>query len=158
MDIKNLPADIFADVIDALVRSIGIYKAVRLRTVNKLFDYAILRAIFDSQVVNFHDPVQQLPIRRMCPPIVARLLFVQTKNNPNRSHVLFAISRAVQALAGPQTDEVQRLERTRAICEAAVDVTVQGKDSWEILRETKIGYGRVADSFFRRGSFVGVLL
>ena len=51
--------------------------------------------------------------------MAARLLFAQIKTNPDRSHVLSAISRAVQAL-GPQTDE-QRLDNTRVVCEAAAE-------------------------------------
>jgi ankyrin repeat protein len=55
----------------------------------------------------------------MYPSMAARLLFAQTKINPDRSHVLSAISRAVQAL-GQQTDE-QRLDNTRVVCEAAAE-------------------------------------
>ncbi|KAF8538048.1 ankyrin repeat-containing domain protein [Trichophaea hybrida] len=119
--VLNLPNELFADVIDNLVSSIGIYKAFRLRTVNKQFNDAILHSIFDQSTdwhIDCNNPLRGR-VSFMSTPLVARLLFAQTKLNPRRRPVLSAICRAAKALSvhGQQTDQ-QRLENTRAVCEA----------------------------------------
>ncbi|KAF8244942.1 ankyrin [Wilcoxina mikolae CBS 423.85] len=150
MDIVNMPAELFADVIDALVSSIGYYKALRLRTVSKLFNHFILHAIFDSQAINFLEPDQIDSLTaQMSPPLVARVIFAQTKLNPDRNHVVSAICRAVQALDshshGQKTDE-QRLENTIAVCEAvAQHLNLARGGAFDFLREGNRNFSEAED-------------
>ncbi|KAF8243592.1 ankyrin [Wilcoxina mikolae CBS 423.85] len=122
---SNLPAELFAEVIDNLVPCIGPYKALRLRTVNKRFNDAILYSIFDNPAINWYrDPgiyTDHYDFRQMTAPLSSRMLFAQIKRNPDRTHILSAICRAAKACAldeyGQQTYE-QQLENTRTLCEA----------------------------------------
>lgn len=54
--LHDSPPEIFDAVIKSLIVTIGIVKALRLRVVNRRFDYAISFEVFVRQVVSIYDP------------------------------------------------------------------------------------------------------
>ncbi|EAW11071.1 Ankyrin repeat protein [Aspergillus clavatus NRRL 1] len=113
MDLIQLPEEIFALIVEHLVLIIGNCKAVRLRSVSRRFDVAILHAVFVRQVIDFLDPDDvQTRSSGLPPPAMGRLVLAKSKSNPHRNHVLCALSKIIDALDGMQIS-VQQESRCR---------------------------------------------
>ncbi|KAK6825957.1 ankyrin repeat-containing domain protein [Apiospora arundinis] len=54
--LQSILNEVFDLIVEPLAISIGIRKAVRLRTVSRAFGADILHAICDRQVVDIYDP------------------------------------------------------------------------------------------------------
>jgi hypothetical protein len=68
LDLQDLPHELFLLIIEEVVRTIGIYNAVLLRSVSHAFNTALLHAICNSQVVEIEDeatPVLQYQLGPM---------------------------------------------------------------------------------------------
>jgi ankyrin repeat protein len=55
-NLKTLPNEIIDLVFEHLIITIGFYRAVRLRPVNRFFDASIIRALYVRSVLDIHDP------------------------------------------------------------------------------------------------------
>ena len=73
-NLQALPAEILDVVIEHLIITIGIQKAVLLRTVSRAFDSAILYAICVSQVVDIDDPATPGIGLRMHPTLRGKII------------------------------------------------------------------------------------
>lgn len=124
MCFENMPPEVVAEIIDTVVLSVGPYKALRLRSVSKVFHDQILRSLFYSKRCAI-DPCNKYhttsdKFQRMSPPLVSRLLVAQIELNRGGEGPLFQLIRmALHTLDDPQTDDPQRLKNLRIICQAA---------------------------------------
>lgn len=77
-DVFSLPNEILDIVFNELVVTVGIQKAVLLRTVNKRFDAAIERSICVAHVVDVFDPATEGMWRRMPKTLLGKVLAIRS--------------------------------------------------------------------------------
>ncbi|KAK7979852.1 hypothetical protein PG989_012309 [Apiospora arundinis] len=75
--LQAIPNEVFDLIVEPLVVAIGIRKAVRLRTVSRAFDAAILHAICDRQVVDIYDLATPELYKFIGPEIRGRIIAVK---------------------------------------------------------------------------------
>ncbi|KAI8961909.1 ankyrin repeat-containing domain protein [Daldinia sp. FL1419] len=117
--VNSLPATVFTLVIEHLVVTIGIYKAIRLRLVNKAFNSEILFAICDKQVVDIDDPAT-LSISLMPPVLKARVFLARYHKGKFNNYVstIASVNKAMDLLTQPTEKDrhVQHQMVAEAIC------------------------------------------
>ncbi|CAJ2500130.1 Uu.00g029830.m01.CDS01 [Anthostomella pinea] len=106
MDLQALPSDVFTLIVDHLVATIGIYKAVRLRLVNRMFDTAVLSAICNSHVVDIDDPATPHLHLQMPPELKARILLSRSRSATKNKvvHVIQIVNQELNLVAEPDDD------------------------------------------------------
>lgn len=141
MHILNFPSEIFTSIIEHLVVSVGIYKAVQLRLVNSTsieeflpkeeersnsagtvgaFDSDILFAIFTRQVVDVFDPATPWLYDKMPPTFKGKLFLSKTSSGKIGLDKPFAVVNSVnQALDDIiKPNKEQQLKHHQMISEA----------------------------------------
>ncbi|KAI0106704.1 hypothetical protein F4814DRAFT_68218 [Daldinia grandis] len=123
MDIINFPTIVFTLVIEYLVLTVGIYKAVRLRLVNTLFNSEILFAICNTQVVDIDDLATLCVSWTMPPSLKARILLHRSRsgkgNQDSYVTTIASVNKAIDLLIQHQTEEGQKKQHqiiAEAIC------------------------------------------
>ncbi|CAG8982056.1 hypothetical protein HYALB_00008783 [Hymenoscyphus albidus] len=121
IDLQAFPKDIFTLIIEQLVIGVGIHTAVRLRTVNKSFDTAIIEAICVSQVVDIYDPATPDLVYFIGSTLrgkifLTKLLSAKATSKPHFS-VIAQVCQTLDDLIG-ETDEVLVKCRHNNISEA----------------------------------------
>ncbi|KAI1383892.1 ankyrin repeat-containing domain protein [Hypoxylon trugodes] len=118
--LEAFPAPVFMSIIEHLVVSIGIYKAVLLRRVNRSFNATILHAICVSQVVDMYDPATP-HVKYDIPPSLRGAILLIRSRSPNATKqelpsVILSVNREIDRLTQPT--EERRDEQHRIISEA----------------------------------------
>ncbi|KAI9668110.1 MAG: hypothetical protein M1821_000930 [Bathelium mastoideum] len=108
-------------VVEHLVASIGIYKAVCLRSVSKAFDSAVVHAICNSQIIDINDPATPDLNRCMSPPLKGRILLSKSRSDEaTGDKVLFVIASVNRALDDlTQPTEGEQVKQHQIIAESA---------------------------------------
>lgn len=120
--LHHCPTEILDIIIEYLVIRIGIIKAVRLRSVCRAFNVAILDAIIVRQVVDSLDPGSPYLWGHMSSDLQAKIAVVKScSSEVTRTDGLFAIARVNQMLdeLTNETDESLLKQRHEAVAEAA---------------------------------------
>ncbi|KAI1775685.1 ankyrin [Hypoxylon cercidicola] len=120
-ELQAFPNEIFTSIINQLVISVGIYKAVRLRSVNRAFNSAILYAICVVQVVDINDPATPDLARRMLPQLKAQIVLKKSVSDESeKDYTLFFIAKLNQVLDHlTRANGERQIEQHRRIAEAA---------------------------------------
>ena len=123
--LQALPADLFILTTEHLVAAIGIRKALRLRTVNKAFDTAILHAICISQVVDVDDPATPGLVSHIHPRLKGMIIAVKSRSswrmNKRYVHVVAMVNQSLDNLIG-ETDARQKQSRHEEVAAAIIPV------------------------------------
>ena len=110
IDLQAFPDDIFNRIIERLVIIIGIQKAVGLRTVNRLFNAAILEAICVSQVVDIYDPATPYLVSYIASTLRSKIFVVKSRfaNATSKSHlfVIANVNRTLDTVIGETQEEL----------------------------------------------------
>lgn len=118
---QALPVEILELIIENLVLTIGIQKAVLLRVVSRDFDSAILHAICVSQVLDIEDPGTPCLKHSMDRRLLAKILLVKSlAAGPAKEAYLSVIEKVNQtlhALIGGGNSDLSRY-RQEAVAEA----------------------------------------
>ncbi|ODM15174.1 hypothetical protein SI65_09413 [Aspergillus cristatus] len=125
MSLQNLPVEIFNHIIESLVASVGIFKAVRLRSVNTRFNSAIWFAICTRQVIDIKDPAIPGLYLYMPTSLKGRILLSKSYSQEaiKEDKALFVIASTNQALDSlTQPNEQRRFEQHRMISEAVAAI------------------------------------
>ncbi|KAI9712381.1 MAG: hypothetical protein M1820_001594 [Bogoriella megaspora] len=121
LNLQEFPHEILISIAEQLVRRIGIYKAVSLRSVNRAFNSAILHAICHSEVLSIDDCATPYLARRMAPTLKGRILLTRLRSKDVRNstllHVLATVNRALDNATKPESQE-QRIKQHQMIAEA----------------------------------------
>ncbi|KAK7978495.1 Ankyrin repeat protein [Apiospora saccharicola] len=113
--LPTLPNEAFDLIIEQLVISIGIKKAVRLRTVSRAFDSAILQAICVTRVVGMNDLDTPYLAKEMSPALRGKIIEVKSRrfittadNEQSCEAVVFRANQALDRLLGEDDQELRR--------------------------------------------------
>lgn len=121
VNLQAFPNDIFNCIIERLVITIGIHKAILLRTVNRSFNAAILEAICVSQIVDIYDPATPNLVRSMGPTLRGKVFVVKSHSAEvtSKSHlsVIANVNLKLDTLTG-ETDEETTKCRHESIAQA----------------------------------------
>ncbi|KAI0853397.1 ankyrin [Daldinia vernicosa] len=132
MEINKFPALVFASVIEYLVLTVGIYKAVRLRLVNRRFNSEILFAICIKQVIDIDDPATPWVSSMIDPSIKARIFLHRSRSGKGKqdSYVttITSVNKAIDLLT--QQTEEGRNEQHQIIAEAICAMHPYGIKIW----------------------------
>lgn len=79
-NLEDLPAPVFTIIIEHLVVIIGIEKSVRLRSVSRSFNAAIMYTLCVSQVVDMNDPATPHLAMRIPPPLKGEILLTKSRS------------------------------------------------------------------------------
>ncbi|CAJ2508181.1 Uu.00g093670.m01.CDS01 [Anthostomella pinea] len=98
--LNAIPPGVLVLVIKHLLPSIGIYKAIRLRLVNReCIQSAIVTAICDTRVVDYDDPATPDLAFHLSPPLLAKILVTQIQSvQRDKNPVLSVIGGLDEAL------------------------------------------------------------
>ncbi|KAK6949512.1 hypothetical protein Daesc_009594 [Daldinia eschscholtzii] len=134
MSLDQLPNTAFELVIEYLVSTIGFYKAVRLRLVNRSFNSEILFVLCNKHVLDIDDPATPAISKRMSPSLKARILLCQSPCEGDKSEFSKAIASVNQAMdrAIQQTEEGRRRQH-QIIAEAVCNMDHRKTPRWEEL-------------------------
>ncbi|PGH15244.1 hypothetical protein AJ80_05597 [Polytolypa hystricis UAMH7299] len=121
MDLSRYPREILTLIIEYLVLTIGIYKAVQLRLVNKTFDYEIMFAIFTRGVIDLHDPATPYLFNSLPPPLKGRVFLSKYEFKMQREDGIFSAVASVNQKLDEltQPSEEQQHAQHLQIAEAA---------------------------------------
>ncbi|KAK2795901.1 hypothetical protein FQN50_009679 [Emmonsiellopsis sp. PD_5] len=120
MGLGSLPYDVFLAIVGQLVPLIGITKALRLRSVNKAFNEAILYQICIAQVIDL-TKLSNGEMSRIPPSVLARIILASSRSCPEKEQVFMAVARVNRELDSrtqPASKE-QRMKQHEMIAEAA---------------------------------------
>ncbi|KAH8885863.1 ankyrin [Thozetella sp. PMI_491] len=121
MKLNELPRDVFIVVIEQLVLTIGIQKAVLLRSVSKWFASAILHVVCANRIVDINDPAASL-VQCMPEQLLGKILLSKSKSlELGKRSVLSAIAtvnRELDRLTVPG-DDLQAKQHLRVAAAAA---------------------------------------
>ncbi|KAK6844348.1 hypothetical protein PG995_014458 [Apiospora arundinis] len=125
--LQSIPNEVFDLIVEPLVVAIGIRKAVRLRTVSREFDTAILHAMCDRQVVDIHDPATPGLHRRIGPELRGRIIAVKSRSaaaGDNPASYLAVVARVNQVLDSliEEDDPESQRRRHEAIAASALPI------------------------------------
>ena len=129
VSLQTLPPEVFDLVIEQLLPTIGIFKAVRLRATSRAFDSAILQAICVSQVIDTEDPALKSLLLSMDPKLRGKILATQSisamDGAGSRSYVSIVakITHALQTLTNETDHAIVR--RWRESIAEVVNVNAQ---------------------------------
>ncbi|SPO03594.1 uncharacterized protein DNG_06277 [Cephalotrichum gorgonifer] len=119
--LEAFPPEVFMRIIECLVATIGVYKVVRVRLVNKAFNDSVQSAICNPQVIDIFDPAApRLPVQ--IPIALKGMVLLRKSYAPTtllgQDPALFAIASVNQALdvLTQPTDE-ERTKQHRLIAE-----------------------------------------
>ncbi|KAI2769020.1 ankyrin [Daldinia loculata] len=133
MGINNFPAIVFASVIEYLVLTVGIYKAVRLRLVNKAFNSEILFAICNKQVIDIDDLATPWVSSRITPSIKAQIFLYRSRSGKGKqdSYVttITNVNKAIDLLT--QQTEEGRDKQHQIIAEAICTMHPHSIEHWQ---------------------------
>ncbi|KAI1657664.1 ankyrin repeat-containing domain protein [Daldinia decipiens] len=133
MDINTFPTIVFTSVVEYLVLTVGIYKAVRLRLVNKLFNSEILFAICNKQVIDIDDPATPWVSERIHPSIKARIFLHRSLSGKGKqdSYVttITSVNKAIDLLT--QQTEEGRDKQHQIIAEAICTMHPHSIKRWQ---------------------------
>ncbi|KAH8879803.1 hypothetical protein GQ53DRAFT_813713 [Thozetella sp. PMI_491] len=111
LPLHSFSREIFDTIIEYLVVIIGIWKAVHLRLVSKLFDSSILYAICTRQVVDVHDPATPTLCWRISPELLSNIILGKSHNRPANKDdllsVVASLNRELDALTLSPAKEAQ---------------------------------------------------
>ena len=118
---QALPIEVLDLVMENVVLTIGIQKAVLLRVASRAFNSAILNAVCISQVVDMEDPATADLKHRMDRRLLAKILLVKSlaTSQPKEAYlaVIAKVNQTLDALAGTSNGDQSR-HRQEAIAGA----------------------------------------
>ncbi|KAK2765269.1 hypothetical protein FQN53_006923 [Emmonsiellopsis sp. PD_33] len=124
IDIQAFPEEIFTLVIEWLILSVGVYKAIRLRYLNKRFNSAILFVLGTREVIDVNEPLgpyEPSPYWMMTPQFLDKILLARSKTKEGTRNkalsVIAHVNRELDALTRPSEKQLQ-LKQHLAISEA----------------------------------------
>ncbi|KAK8039967.1 ankyrin repeat domain containing protein [Apiospora rasikravindrae] len=132
--LQAFPGELLEFVLEQLVVIIGIQKAVRLRTVSRAFDAAILHAICVRQVVDIDDPATPCLASRVEPGLRGRIIAAKSRSasataatgtaDGIKSHisVVATVNQLLDGLLGEDEDPELRRRRRESIAQAVLPV------------------------------------
>lgn len=143
MNLQDLPSELFDLIIEHLVITIGIQKAVLLCVVNEAFQTPIEQAICVTQVVDIHDPATPDLPRSISPRLRGKIIEVQSRSATASSRGYVRAVAYVNAFLDSceEACNPQLLQRRREAVAEAVLVNVDGqpyRDDRETLLRNKI--------------------
>jgi ankyrin repeat protein len=129
--LTTVPAELFDAVIEHLVLTIGIQRAILLRTVSKTFDAAIIEAICVRQVVAIDDPATSNLIYRLPARIRGKIIITRSRlPSAETESYLMAVRAVNRALDAAVDDLDSHLASVRHEAVAsAVNITGESTDS-----------------------------
>ncbi|KAM0797761.1 ankyrin repeat-containing domain protein [Usnea florida] len=134
MYLVDLPSPALQCIIEHMVAIVGLYKAMRLRSICKLFYAEVTRAIFWTSDFTSDDYRRCV---RMTPECVAFLLKgnVARAGRRGQNPLSFAISKTIEALLDDAKDKTEdkRLVYSSALCDA-VAYTMDPRKVLELLK------------------------
>ncbi|KAL8857282.1 MAG: hypothetical protein Q9178_006208 [Gyalolechia marmorata] len=160
MQVLDLPLPAFECVIEHLVVTVGLYRAVRLRLVCKAFDAEIRRAIFARNLVDFNKDSH---LRVMTPEILqiwfmAKIARPTSKDQDAVSSAIIGVTKLL--LAGtptPDYDE-RRLAYVKSLCHAIAHNFVHHIHSlFDTMSQTDNGFSITADDLLSAAAVVADL-
>ncbi|KAI1375327.1 ankyrin [Hypoxylon crocopeplum] len=119
INLEAFPLEVLIIIMEQLVLSIGITKAVRLRSVNKSFNTSILFAICESQVVCIYDQATPHLSKRIPPPLKGRILLTKSlacEATTKLPAVIASVNKALDHLTHPIKED--QIRQHLAIAEA----------------------------------------
>ena len=133
LDILAFPTEIFDLIIEQLVITIGIYKTVALRAVNKRFDSSIVGAICISQVVDIDDAATSRLARNMSTALRCKVIANKTSclQEASKPYVLVVakVNSALDAMLGDTDPEAIKLRHITVAAAVKVQCTRFDVDS-----------------------------
>lgn len=130
LTLQDLPQDVIDLIIELLVITIGIQKAILLRTVSKAFDIAILQAVCVSQVLRIDDPATPFLLAKISSSLKGKIFLVDSKHvragASGYLSVITSVNRTLDGLVGEECPE-QRQARHESVA-AAVNYRASERD------------------------------
>ncbi|KAI9785051.1 MAG: hypothetical protein M1835_003423 [Candelina submexicana] len=121
MELLDLPLELVQLIVEDMVVGVGLYKAIRLRLLNKFFDREVLQALFKDGIIDYPA---NLRTSWMTASFTTKLAFAKAKadSTVRKSVVTGAIHRAIELLRDGDgyLDEELRLQYTHGLCAAMV--------------------------------------
>ncbi|KAK2782135.1 hypothetical protein FQN52_001069 [Onygenales sp. PD_12] len=135
MGLGGLPYDVFLVIVGHLVPLIGIIKALRLRSINKAFDNAILYQICIAKVIDLRLRSNRQSLFRIPPSVIGRIILANSRSCPEKEQVFMAVARVNRELDSrtQHASEEQRMKRHEMIAEAVaqsippIEIIAQGR-------------------------------
>ncbi|KAF7185299.1 Ankyrin repeat domain-containing protein 50 [Pseudocercospora fuligena] len=111
---QALPKELFDLTIEHLVVTIGIRKAVLLRTVNRGFNASILHAICISKVISIHDPATPYLAREIGSTMRGRIVAAESTNcSQGEASYLSVVASVINSLTGSADRTNEELLRSQ---------------------------------------------
>ncbi|KAI1868397.1 hypothetical protein JX265_007220 [Neoarthrinium moseri] len=112
--LRVFPSEVLNLIMEQLVIAVGIRKLLRLRTVNRKFDTAILQTICVSQTVDIDDPATPKLASRMPPTLRGKVVAVKSQFAITSSESYLSVVAGVnQALDDLMETDSEQLRRSR---------------------------------------------
>lgn len=112
--LQTLPPEVFDLVIEQLLPTIGIFKALRLRATSRAFNSAILQAICVTQVIDTCDPALEHLLDSMDPKLRGKIIATQSISARNAAgrktyvSIVAKMTHALQTLTNETDDAIVR--------------------------------------------------
>jgi hypothetical protein len=110
--IHSIPKEVFDEIITQVFLTVGIYRAVALRLVDRIFDAAIIDAICVRRVIDVqHESTPRL-LEKMAPALRARIFLQPSRSSDSDIRIYMAVTastnRSLDALMGVEDDQTKQ--------------------------------------------------
>ncbi|KAF1818251.1 ankyrin [Dissoconium aciculare CBS 342.82] len=89
--IQDLPSEVFDHIIEHVIITLGIYRAVPLRRVSKTFDAAILHAICKRRIIDVQHKATPTLLERLSPEFRARIFLQPSRSIECEIHIYVSV-------------------------------------------------------------------